>query len=275
MNDFSNINGEGTPFREAQKQSLDILIEFDRVCRANNLHYWLSYGTMLGAVRHGGFIPWDDDIDVSMPTEDYNKFIEIGAAQLKQGFFLQTEKNEPQSGVGNGIFKIRKDNTFFINDFDVFTKDYHRGISIDVFEAVEYPTLPKPIFKFFLKWFQKCFGFFHYNRPISFLNIIRYFAFPVIYFILKMVFWVFCLGRTRNRIFSPMERLTYGYPTLSTDIFPLSEVEFEEHKFYAPRNPDAYLKNIYGEYMKIPPKENWRIHAKFICSDLSQCHHNP
>ncbi len=275
MKDFLDINPEGAPFRESQKHSLDVLIEFDRICRANNLQYWLSYGTLLGAIRHGGFIPWDDDIDVSMPTQDYNRFIEIGTSQLKQGYFLQTNKNEPQSGVGKGIFKIRKDNTFYINDFDVFTTDYHRGIFIDVFEAVEYPSLSKPVFRFFLNWFQKCFGFFHYNKPLTFRNIIRYFVFPIIYVMLKVMFGLFCVGRTRNRVFSPMERLTYGYPTLKTDIFPLSEVEFEGHKFYAPGNPDAYLKNIYGNYMQIPPKENWRIHAKFICNDLSECHYNP
>jgi len=255
MKDFLDINPEGSPFRESQKHSLDILIEFDRICRENNLQYWLSYGTLLGAIRHGGFIPWDDDIDVSMPTQDYNRFIEIGASQLKQGYFLQTDKNEPQSGVGKGIFKIRKDNTFYINDFDVFTTDYHRGIFIDVFEAVEYPSLSKPAFRFFLNWFQKCFGFFHYNKPLTFRNIIRYFIFPIIYVILKVMFGLLCVGRTRNRVFSPMERLTYGYPTLKIDIFPLSEVEFEGHKFYAPGNPDAYLKNIYGDYMKLPSKE--------------------
>ncbi|MBR5643788.1 MAG: LicD family protein [Salinivirgaceae bacterium] len=270
----AKYNPEGSVFRQSQQAALEILIEFDRVCRSNNLQYWLSYGTLLGAVRHGGFIPWDDDVDVSMPAEDYKKFIEIGASQLENGYFLQTEKNEPQSGVGRGIFKIRKDNTFYINDFDVFTTDYHRGIFIDVFEAVEYPTLAKPAFRFFLNWFQKCFGFFHYNRPLTLMNIIRYFVFPVIYAALKIVFKLICIARSKDRIFSPMERLTYGYPTLKTDMFPLSEVEFEGHKFYAPGNPDAYLKNIYGDYMKMPPKEQWRIHAKFICPDLSQCHHN-
>lgn len=275
MEDFSTINGEGTPFREAQKQSLDILVEFDRVCRANNLRYWLAYGTLLGAVRHGGFIPWDDDIDVQMPSDDYKKFIEIGASQLRQGYFLQTDKNEPQSGVGKGIFKIRKDNTFFVNDFDVFTFDYHRGIFIDVFEAVDYPTLPKSLCMFFFKKMHKFYGFFHYNRPLTFKNIVSYFLFPVAYIGCKVLWWMLCACRKRNRIYTRMERITYGYPTLKTDMFPLSEVAFEEHKFLAPKNIDAYLKNIYGDYMQIPPKENWRIHAKFICTDLSKCHYNP
>ena len=162
----------------------------------------------------------------------------------------------------------------FINDFDIFTCDYHRGIFIDVFEAVDYPTLPKSVFKFFFR-IQKFYGFYHYFRPLNFKNIISYFLFPVAYISMKVLLGMLCFGRKRNRIHTRIERITYGYPTLKTDVFPLGEVLFEGQKFFAPNNIDAYLKNIYGDYMQIPPKENWRIHAKFICSDLSKCHHNP
>lgn len=274
MEDYSIINGEGTFFREAQKMSLDVLIEFDRVCRENNLQYWLAFGTLIGAVRHKGFIPWDDDIDVMMPSSDYNKFIEIGASQLNPGYFLQTEKNEPQSGVGGGIFKIRKDNTLFLNDFDIFSTNYHRGVFIDVFEAVEYPSLPKPLFKFFCKT-QKFYGLFHYNRALTFKNAISYFLFPIAYISFKGLMAMVSVGHKRDRIHTRMERTTYGYPTLKTDIFPLSEIEFEGHNFFAPNNIDTHLRNIYGDYMQIPTKETWKIHAKFICLDLSQCHYNP
>ena len=85
MEDYSEYNGPDTPLRKAQLASVDVLNEFDRVCRENGLVYWLDFGTLLGAVRHKGFIPWDDDIDVSMPLADWQKFKSIGADKLAKG----------------------------------------------------------------------------------------------------------------------------------------------------------------------------------------------
>ena len=142
--DFSEYNGEGTPLREAQMASLDILLEFDRVCKKNQITYWIDFGTLLGAVRHKGFIPWDDDIDISMPPADFKRFMEIGQKELKDGYFLQTEKTDPGSNMCRGLFKIRKNNTLYVHDFDDFRKDYHKGVSIDVFEDVPYPVQMQP-----------------------------------------------------------------------------------------------------------------------------------
>ena len=68
--DFSKYNGEGTMLRKAQLRMVDILVAIDKVCRDNGINYWIDYGTLLGAVRHKGFIPWDDDIDICVLTED-------------------------------------------------------------------------------------------------------------------------------------------------------------------------------------------------------------
>ena len=111
MEDYSIYNGEGTPLRTAQKKMLEVLLEFDRVCKKNGLVYWIDFGTLLGAVRHGGFIPWDDDIDLSMPPEDYRRFKEIAPGELGEDFVLQTEETEPTSQQGDGVFKVRMKNT--------------------------------------------------------------------------------------------------------------------------------------------------------------------
>ena len=81
--------------KELQKCILNILLAVDKVCREHNIRYWLSDGTMLGAVRHGGFIPWDDDADIAMPRPDYQRFIEHGEEWLPAPFELQTfQKDE-------------------------------------------------------------------------------------------------------------------------------------------------------------------------------------
>ena len=272
--DLSKYNAEGTPLREAQKASLDILIEFDRVCSKNGLSYWIDFGTLLGAVRHKGFIPWDDDIDLSMPLDDYNRFLKIGQEELSEGYFLQTEDTDPGSDMCKGIFKIRKEGTLFINDYDDFRKNYHKGASIDVFAEVPYPTVSKGTLKFFRKRINNAFGFFHYNPRLNFKNIVSYFVYPVSYILFKGLWNIICLFHKKDRELTSIEHLIYGYPTLKTEMLPLGTIEFEGHTFPAPKNPDARLTDMYGDYMKLPPEEKRRIHAKFICMDFKGCHVN-
>lgn len=82
---------------------LDLLREFKQICEENGLRYFLWSGTLLGAVRHQGFIPWDDDIDVAMPREDYDRFRSLGRQGLKKPYELQTNEND------SGIFQGRSD----------------------------------------------------------------------------------------------------------------------------------------------------------------------
>lgn len=274
MEDLSQYNKEGSPMRKAQLLSLQILIEFDRVCKENNLTYWIDFGTLLGAVRHKGFIPWDDDIDVSMPPADYYRFIQIGQELLGEEYFLQTEKTDPGSNMVDGIFKIRMNNTLFINDFDDFRKDYHKGISLDVFCDVPYPSVSRKTFNFFRKRLNKSYGFFRYNQRLNFKNIVCYFVFPISYVFFKGLWLLICAFKKKDRELTPIEKVLYGYPTLISQMQPVSKIEFEGHMFNAPNNPDARLSDMFGDYMKLPPEEKRRIHAKFVCLDTSDCHTN-
>lgn len=121
---------------DLQKCELEILKEFDRVCKMNNLNYSLGSGTMLGAVRHKGFIPWDDDIDVLMPANDYKKFCKIAPKAFSEKFFLQTSYTDSWYA---SFSKVRMNGTTAIEKGFENCR-FHQGVWIDIFPIVGVPT---------------------------------------------------------------------------------------------------------------------------------------
>lgn len=113
---------------------IDLYLKFAQVCKKYNLKHWADGGTMLGAVRHNGFIPWDDDMDIIMPREDYNKLMAIGPKEFCEPYFLQTPHTDPNYGYS--FAKLRNSNTTCIPK--VFAKaGFNHGIHIDIFPLDE------------------------------------------------------------------------------------------------------------------------------------------
>ena len=118
--------------KEIWAVELDMLAQLDRVCRKYGLTYFATGGTLLGAVRHKGFIPWDDDIDVGMMRDDYEKLCEVAPKELSHPYFFQTEYTDP--GCMFGFAKIRNSDTTGMLRFEFESKyGYNQGIAIDVF----------------------------------------------------------------------------------------------------------------------------------------------
>ena len=115
---------------QAKLVMLKLLRVFDDICRKNNLKYWLDGGTLIGAIRHNGFIPWDDDIDVAMLSDDYEKFIEIAQQELPDDVFLQTRKTDKEYPLY--ITKLR-DKYSTYEEQNVARLNCHKGIFIDIF----------------------------------------------------------------------------------------------------------------------------------------------
>lgn len=127
------------------RTELAILDEVDRICKKYNLTYYFVHGSLLGAVRHNGFIPWDDDLDIAMKRKDYDKFLELAAKELEEKYVLQTPGSEPKMYWG-GFSRIRDKNTTAIEQRDV-CREGVQGIWIDILPLDVYSSDEKKLEK--------------------------------------------------------------------------------------------------------------------------------
>jgi len=237
--------------REAQLIMLDLLLEFDRICKKHNLSYWLDFGTLLGAVRHKGFIPWDDDLDVAMPRGDYEKFLEIASSELKDDIFLQTKQRD--KGFFAHFVKLRDSKSIYIELFEEGKKiKYNQGIYMDIFPVnyIKDTKSSKFLYKY-IKYITKLFS----NRYIA----IDFMAIPLIKLTTKFNHY------NHNFVVRGGEMMTNELQLNKKEIFPLIKIEFEGYRFNAPKNCNLYLNVFYGDdYMTPPPKNKRKIHAHSI-----------
>lgn len=262
------------PLRKAQLAMLDILIEIDRICKKNNIPYWLDAGTLLGAVRHKGFIPWDDDIDICMCRVDYLRFLDVCDKELSSGYFCQTSKSDPEYPKRTIPCKIRKNNTVICEAEDVFygtsELDFHKGLFVDVFPMDFYSDKNK------IRKFERLFSIVYYLKNSSiFVNhksILRMFLSK--FFI--MTPWTL-IENIKNKLIKKNNNrnnkyIGYGIEIPNCDyfheksnIFPLSTISFEGFEFSAPKNINNYLFVLYGDnYMELPPTDKRRNHTVSI-----------
>ncbi|MBU5592428.1 LicD family protein [Clostridium sp. MSJ-4] len=257
---------------KAQNIMLDILKAVDTICRKNNLTYWLEGGTLLGAVRHKGFIPWDDDVDIAMPREDYEKFISIAKKELPDNLFLQTSYTDLEYDMP--WMKVRHNNSEIV---EYKIGNYHNGLFIDIFPFDYYRDVEgyinsKKRFKFIYRTlilvkepFEKV-----TNKKILIKNTLKFFT--------KVILFPFTFMSKRkifNKIYALRDKyvgkygakdseiLGYGIDTVfwnfsieKNSVFPLKELSFEDGSFYVPGNYDAYLTKLFGDYMKLPEEKD-------------------
>ncbi len=265
--------------RQLQLVQIEILDEAHRVCVENGIKYYLDGGTLLGAVRHGGFIPWDIDIDIAMPREDYERFSAIAPLKLKKGFSYRDFKNTKNFYHPHAL--ICKDNTYLAHKFSKYNpKEENLGIYIDVFPLDRIPQDKK--------LYQK-----HKSRLARAIKLrerkaaYRYSADSLKSLakdlISAAVFWKslykanedfdnICkmYQNTDSELWSSLSG-TYGYDRQCMPAENYGEpkpILFEGKEYFGPQHPDRFLAKIYGDYMTLPPenkrKANYEVFETVI-----------
>lgn len=252
--------------RACQLKQLAILEEIDKICKRHKIEYWLDGGTLLGAVRHGGFIPWDDDIDIGMSLKDEKRFEEIAPKELPDWLYLQTPKSDP--GSKEPITKIRDCNSLYIEQGDDFCQPYVKGIFVDIFPFVDYPDIPRSWIKTLTKGISKSYSILNHRHTYSLRSFAEFFYFGGKYCLCSTLWKVVGLFGKKTR-YSDVPFLNgRGIAFDKKAVKPLGTIKFEGKEFPAPCNPDSYLTDLYGDYMKIPPVEKREFHSIFILPEL-------
>lgn len=247
--------------REIQLEELKILKEVVKIIDESNLHYFLCGGTLLGAIRHKGFIPWDDDIDIMMPREDYEKFVEIFDIKNKNEELKMTalELNnlfQPFCKIINTNIEIKDESV---------CDSKKRNLWIDVF-PMDRCKKEKYIFKFkIIKKLKKIIYLREYKTNLKNGNILK----NVFRIVLRPISFLVS-GRTIRKIAVSepngkyIANVVWGYG--ENEIMPYDEafeyidVEFEKEKFNGLKSYDKYSTKLYGEYMQLPPEEKRVTH---------------
>jgi len=263
-----------------QMKQLEILHELDRICKINNLRYTLASGTCLGAVRHKGFIPWDDDIDVYMLWEDVEKLITY-RKQFEKKYFLQCKKTDPEFSSSHVRLCDSTTSCFLKDDIGL---NLNHGLFIDIYILYPYPDNPIKAHKLILDSFI-------YRILIA--ERVPYnhgtFAKIIAHMILK-----FYQGEKRknkiNRVLKNYQNnggknkvatyfgediglfhaITYDREWFQTPRY----LPFEDMMIACPGEPEEYCELRYGDFMKMPPKEEQMPHHDFVYASTTEPYSN-
>lgn len=245
-----------------QNEGLKILVEFDRICKKHNIKYFLESGTLLGAVRHKGFIPWDDDVDIALLRDDYERLIKVLQEDLSDQYFLQMYQTDNKFPFGFARILVKK--------YGIPSKNkFKTGLCLDIFpiDNAHDNMFIHNINIFMIKVIQGL------SKSRIAIDLSQY----------KSVFWkiVVLVAMTIGKLF-PLKLLIavqkkiavsnnhkktkykciYSYPFDYLDrLFPSNVydetelLDFEGYKFSAYKDWDKVLTIIYGDYMTLPPVE--------------------
>lgn len=249
------FNPDGSDLRNLQLKLVEMLKYIDDICQRENIPYWLAYGNVLGLVRHGGFIPWDDDIDIELLREDY----------LRLRNAIINDDNAPFRWQDTTTDKYYYMHFAKLRDINSEVKEPNtehyemRGIYIDIFQLdrstcfmTKYSTFARAFIEtFFWSKVPK-------TRQKSGIKYIKFFFNKILFPFCTFINWPF---RKKQLIFHyPSSVVGALSPHSLKSIFPIKRANFEGIEVNIPGNPEEYLREIYGEWQEIPPIDKIHIH---------------
>lgn len=257
---IADFNPEGSLLRQQQHRMTEMLLVLDDICRRHNIRYWLAAGTLLGAIRHKGYIPWDDDLDIELLRPDYDRLLQILPEELPDYLQLQTADTDGGYFFTYAKLRDRRSRLLETNAYDrIFDM---QGIFIDIFPMERVPQ--------WLRWIScRTLGFCYKvlkrtdlsddearRRVRRIYAINRRFIFPVLNALSALT------------PFKRKIRYSLGVPyddiRLEEWLFPLQTAEFEGHQMPVPADCEAYLTCKFGNWRQLPDLSTIHTHAEHL-----------
>lgn len=272
---------------ELKKCLIEIYQDFERICNKHSLDFMLGGGSVLGAIRHNGFIPWDDDLDIMMPRKDYDEFIKIFSKEMSNEYYLYAPNSN--DGVTNTFAKLVKKGTNMVDIYNIHTR-LHKGVWIDIFPIENVPQKKSArIIKGFLSdvlAFVVVSNYIYFSKNIimkryfysskkgkinyNFRLILGFLTSFISYKKLYKFYDQFVQHKKPSNTYTiPTGRKHYRGEILSKSSFlPTRRGSFENIYVNLPNDPESYLSNLYGDYMSIPPEDKRERHlfVEFDCN---------
>lgn len=266
--------------RKLQNVQLIALLEVDRICKKHNLRYFLAFGTLLGAVRHKGFIPWDDDVDITMPRDDMCRFISICKSELSQDFFIQTPDTD--ANYYFPIIRLRVTGTKCVEKY-FNTVDMNDGIFVDIYPCDNVPDsqFKRWMYKYLSKYLIVSVAIL--ARPdikrSSLKKRLAAFVLPLPLRLMSKSRRIklrdgflsrYNKSKTKDVVVQDGMGLVSKYVYPCEFIESIEYMDFEGWKLPCSKLHHNMLSQMYGKYMELPPVEKRCQHHGFLELDFGK-----
>ena len=244
----ARFNPDGSLLRRQQLRMLDILLEVDKICKKHDIRYWLSSGTLIGAMRHDGFIPWDDDLDIEMLRSDYVRLMKVLPSELPDWLALQNDETDPNYFYFYAKVRDRRSRMLEQNGYDRLWRE--QGIYIDIFPMERHPIwlhklTEKTVGHMYKIWRTSTDD----EKSIKAVRRIFNFNNRVLFPCLRAVLSHMSFG---SAVITSGMGIPFHNPRFLDEIFPLTTHTFEGLQLPVPGHADAHLRHIFGDYMQLP-----------------------